>query len=97
MNPTKATQRWEDWSVIVSLLPQGWEAQARRLGALRRARGVTDATTLLRVLLTDVKGGETFRRIPVRRGDVMMGDWKHASGVDNVRYPSTRWRQPVMS
>jgi hypothetical protein len=24
--------------------------------------------------LTDVRGGETFRRIPVRRGDVMMGD-----------------------
>ena len=36
--------------------------------------------------LTDVRGGETFRRIPVRRGDVMMGDRAYGTppGVAHV-------------
>jgi hypothetical protein len=162
----------DDWQIVARLLPSGWQGMARQCGALRRARGIRDAPTLLRTLmihladgcslvetairaseaglcqispvalfkrlraseqwlrwlayqlwqgggrslprsqrqfraidatvvcesgptgshwrihyslnlgdlqcdhfeLTDVRGGETFRRIPVRRGDVMMGD-----------------------
>ena len=184
MERKQARERWDEWSVIASLLPRGWETQARSLGAFRRARGIGDAATLLRVLLvhlangcslmetslrvrqagwcdvsavavfkrlkaseswlrwmaeqlwrrrpmavlddkrrwravdativresgktgsqwrihysldlanlqcvhfelTDVKGGETFRRIPVRRGDVMMGDRAYGTppGVGHV-------------
>jgi hypothetical protein len=37
-------------------------------------------------LLTDVKGGETWRRFPVRKGDVMLGDRGYANpnGVTHV-------------
>lgn len=48
---------FDDWRVIARFLPSGWEAQARVLGALRRARGISDAETLLRVLLLHLVGG----------------------------------------
>ena len=51
----------EDWAVIESLLPQGWQSKARELGALRRARGVADEATLLRVLLIHLAQGHGLR------------------------------------
>jgi len=48
---------WDDWTVIRRLLPAGWEEQARRLGALRRARGVPNARVLLRLLLLHLAQG----------------------------------------
>lgn len=47
----------EDWAVLRRFLPAGWEEQARRSGALRRARGVDGAETLLRVLLMHLAAG----------------------------------------
>ena len=47
----------DDWQVVSRLLPEHWETRARDLGALRRARGVADAGTLLRVLLIHLAGG----------------------------------------
>jgi hypothetical protein len=37
-------------------------------------------------LLTDVKGGETWRRYPVKKGDIMLGDRGYANpnGVAHV-------------
>ena len=35
----------EDWAVLRRFLPSGWEEEARRSGALRRARGVDGAET----------------------------------------------------
>jgi hypothetical protein len=47
----------EDWDVLKQFLPEGWEQEARRSGALRRARGVDGAETLLRVLLMHLAAG----------------------------------------
>ena len=47
----------EQWGVLRQLLPPGWEDQARRSGALVRARGVRDADALLRVLLIHLAAG----------------------------------------
>jgi hypothetical protein len=41
----------DEWGVVERLLPQGWQAAARELGAFRRARYIKDPGTLLRVLL----------------------------------------------
>jgi hypothetical protein len=41
----------DEWGVVERLLPRGWQAAARKLGAFRRARYIKDAPTLLRVLL----------------------------------------------
>ena len=46
-----------DWSRIEALLPQAWQEKARELGAFRRARGVADAGTLLRVMLIHLAQG----------------------------------------
>ena len=47
----------EDWEVLRRFLPVGWEEEARRSGALRRARGVDGAESLLRVLLMHLAAG----------------------------------------
>lgn len=47
----------EDWAVLRRFLPAGWEEEARRSGALRRARGVDGAESLLRVLLMHLAAG----------------------------------------
>lgn len=41
----------DEWGVVERLLPQGWQAAARELGAFRRARYTDSPSTLLRVLL----------------------------------------------
>jgi Transposase DDE domain len=56
----------EDWALVRSLLPQGWELKARELGALRRGRGIADAATLLRVLLIHLAQGCGLRETAVR-------------------------------
>jgi len=44
----------------------GWEQAAREQGALRRARGISDAATLLRVLLVHLADGCSLRETAVR-------------------------------
>lgn len=56
----------EDWRVIERMLPTGWEAKAKELGALRRCRGFGDASTLLRVLLIHLVDGCSLRETAVR-------------------------------
>ena len=56
----------EDWALIVSLLPEGWQDQARELKALRRTRGVADAGTLLRVMFIHLAQGCGLRMTALR-------------------------------
>jgi hypothetical protein len=56
----------EDWSVLRQFLPPGWEEQARRCGALHRARGVNGAEALLRVLLIHLAAGCSLAETAVR-------------------------------
>jgi hypothetical protein len=32
----------EDWQVLASLFPEGWQEQAKQTGAIERQRGITD-------------------------------------------------------
>jgi len=56
----------EDWVVVESLLPRGWEEAARRTGALRRERGFDGPGTLLRVLLMHLVDGCSLRETAAR-------------------------------
>ena len=38
MNHEKLTGSGEDWDVVQRVLPGGWQAKAKDLGALRRCR-----------------------------------------------------------
>jgi Transposase DDE domain len=55
-----------DWDLVKRLLPADWEAGARQCGALRRARNVDNAETLLRLILLHVAGGLSLRQTVVR-------------------------------
>lgn len=56
----------ENWQILSTFLPVGWTEQARRCGALRRARGIPDAETLLRLLLIHVANGCSLSETAVR-------------------------------
>jgi hypothetical protein len=51
----------EDWAVLVSFLPGGWQEKAKELGALRRCRRFADAGVLLRALLMHLAEGRSLR------------------------------------
>ena len=56
----------ENWAVLRTFLPAGWEEMARRSGALRRARDFPDAESLLRVLLLHIGTGCSLAETAVR-------------------------------
>ena len=58
--------REEDFEIVKRFLPAGWQAQAKQLGALRRARGFADAERLLRTLLIHLADGCSLRETAVR-------------------------------
>ena len=47
----------ENWEILCSFLPPEWAEQARRLGAMRRARYISDPGTVLRILLLHLAAG----------------------------------------
>jgi len=53
----KPVVEFEDWAVLSTFLPPGWDEQARRLGAIRRARYIKDPATVLRILLLHLACG----------------------------------------
>ena len=56
----------DDWAVVRQFLPLGWEEAARRLGALRRARGIGDADVLLRLLMVHLVDGCSLKETALR-------------------------------
>ena len=68
----------DDWAVVCRFLPAGWEQAAREQGALKRARGIADAATLLRVLLVHLANGCSLRETAVR---VRQAGWCTISSV----------------
>jgi len=56
----------EDWRVLTSLFPEGWQQQARLTGAMERQRGVAAPEALLRLLLLHVARGYSLRETSVR-------------------------------
>jgi hypothetical protein len=55
----------ENWAVVESLLPEGWQEQAKQLGAYQRRRAFSGAGELLRTLLIHVAEGCSFRMTAV--------------------------------
>jgi|SRR5882672_8912087 len=56
----------DDWEVLCSFLPEGWEQKARDFGALTRARGISGAGALLRILLIHIAMGCSLAETSVR-------------------------------
>ena len=56
----------EDWRVLMSLFPEGWQQQAKHTGAIARQRGITSPEALLRLFLLHVARGYSLRETAVR-------------------------------
>ena len=56
----------EDWRVLTSLFPEGWQQQAKQTGAIERQRGITAPEALLRLFLLHVARGYSLRETVVR-------------------------------
>ena len=61
-----ASTMGEDWQVLVSLFPKGWQEQAKLSGAMERQRGITSPEVLLRLYLLHVGRGYSLRETAVR-------------------------------
>lgn len=57
-------EAWVDqqWESLCALLPSGWQQLARDTGALKRARQIPDAETLLRLILQHVAADQTLEQ-----------------------------------
>lgn len=64
----------EDWEYLQKFLPVGWREEARRCGALRRARGFKDAEVLLRVLLIHIANGCSLVETAVRARELGLAE-----------------------
>ena len=56
----------DDWQVLMTFLPPGWQTKAKELGALLRCRVFENAENLLRTLLIHLAEGCSLRETAVR-------------------------------
>jgi Transposase DDE domain len=68
----------ENWKVLASLLPTGWQQMAWQSGAIKRLRGFPSTDLLLRVLLLHVARGYSLRETVVR---AKLANWTDISDV----------------
>ena len=86
MSPAaEVREELDDWAVLCSFLPQGWEDKAREYGALVRARGVADAPALLRILLIHVATGCSLAETSVRARQMGLGQLNAAAVYKRLR------------
>jgi len=83
--PQAALEEVDDWEVLSSFLPQGWEQKARDCGALTRARGVSGAGTLLRVLLIHIANGCSLAETSVRAQQMGLGQLNPSAVYKRLR------------
>ena len=60
----------ESWGIVRGFLPSDWQASARTMGALTRARGVKDEETLLQLLLMHTAGGLSLKQTSMRAAEL---------------------------
>jgi len=86
MSQTAAVfEELDDWEVLCSFLPEGWEGKAREYGALVRARGVADAPALLRTLLIHLATGCSLAETSVRARQMGLGQLNAAAVYKRLR------------
>jgi hypothetical protein len=68
----------QNWKVLLSLLPTGWQQAGYDSGAVRRLRGFSCPEVLLRTLLLHVGLGYSLRETVVR---ARLADWANVSDV----------------
>jgi hypothetical protein len=83
--PSAMLEELDDWEVLCSFLPQGWEDKARECGALTRARGIGGAGALLRVLLIHIANGCSLAETSVRAEQMGLGKLNQSAVFKRLR------------
>ncbi len=83
--PAASVEELDDWEVLRSFLPEGWEQKARECGALTRARGIAGADALLRVLLIHVANGCSLAETSVRAQQMGLGQLNQSAIYKRLR------------
>lgn len=89
-NAAATVEELEDWEVLCSFLPAGWEPKARECGALTRARGVGGAAALLRILLIHIASGCSLAETSVRAHQMGLGQLNPSAVYKRLR-ASEEW------
>ena len=80
----------EDWEVVVSFLPEGWEELARETNALKGLRKDKSPEALLRVLLLHLARGHSLRETVVRARQANLADLSDVALLKRLR-KSSEW------
>ena len=75
----------ENWKVLASLFPAGWQQMAWQSGAVERLRGFPSPDVLLRTLLLHVARGYSLRETVVR---AKLANWADISDVALLQTPA---------
>src|SRR6266702_8433294 len=68
----------ENWKVLASFFPQGWQQMAWQSGAVKRLRGFQSPDVLLRMLMLHMARGYSLRETVVR---AKLANWADISDV----------------
>src|SRR5258708_24218766 len=82
----------ENWELLLSLFPAGWEQQAVLLGAVERLRGFASIRELLRVLLLHVGKGYSLRETVVRAKQAGLAEVSDVALLNRLRQAELWWR-----
>src|SRR6266478_2235485 len=81
----------ENWELLLSLFPAGWEQQAVLLGAVERLRGFASIRELLRVLLLHVGRGYSLRETAVRAKQAGLAEVSDVTLLNRLRQAEPWW------
>lgn len=80
----------ENWKMLLSFLPDGWEEKARKLGAIIRQRKVSSAETLLHLLFIYLADGCSLRETAVRASESGLAQVSDVALLKRLK-ASSRW------
>ena len=78
-------REFDQWAVVERFLPENWQEQAYTLGALRRRRGVVDASSLLRCLLLHLAEGCSLAETSIRARQAGLGSFSRVALFKRLR------------
>jgi hypothetical protein len=75
----------EEWEFLTQLLPEDWREQARKTGALSRAREIDSADCLLQLILMHTATGLSLRQTVVRAREQSIADLSDVALLKRLR------------
>jgi hypothetical protein len=84
----------EDWAVLQTLFPSGWEVAGRTSGAVKRLRGFASVQALMRTLLLHVGCGWSLRETAVRAKLAGIADVSDVTLLNRLR-DAENWLQQL--